>query len=174
SCSVLRESEHALAEDVAEDFRGAGADTASARQQLVKLPLSLVGRPRRTGSDLRVWAQDLSGHQGQLLIYLAPVELGRRTLRTGGATRQKLGEARVAMELQRLLADVDPGDLLAEQRIAGLAPTLSERDQSLHRRLQRDVPNVGEEVALVGQGVDGHAPAFVEPTHEVLGRNVHV
>src|SRR5262249_56976162 len=52
--SVLRQAEHALGQDVPQDLRRAGTDAAPAREQLVELPLALVGRPVRPRSDLPV------------------------------------------------------------------------------------------------------------------------
>src|SRR5512145_381742 len=110
--SVLGQAQHALAQDVAEDLGGAGADTAAAGEQLVEHPLAIVGRPRRALGDLRVRADDLRGRQRQLLVELAPEQLGRRALRAWLAAAQDPGQAAIAVELQRLLADPQLGELL--------------------------------------------------------------
>src|ERR1043166_5772887 len=103
--SVLREAEHALAQDVAQDLGGARADAAAAREQAVELPFPLVRRVRGAGGELRVGADDLGGELGQLLVELAPEELGGRALRSRRAAAQDLGEAAVAVELQHPLPD---------------------------------------------------------------------
>src|SRR5512143_2333363 len=97
--SVLGQAEHALAQDVAQDLGGAGADAAAAREQAVELPLALVGRVRAARLDLRVGSDDLGGQLGQLLVEQAPEELGGGALRPRRAAAQDLGEAAVAVEL---------------------------------------------------------------------------
>src|SRR5919108_5953602 len=116
--SVLWQAEHALAQDVLEDLGGAGADAAGAREQLVELPLPVVGRPRRALADLRVGPDDLGGGARQLLVELAPEELRGRALGAGLAAAQNLGEAAIRVHLQRLLADPERGQLLAHERVA--------------------------------------------------------
>src|SRR5919197_3518378 len=99
SSSVFRQAEHALAEDVLEDLRGAGTDAARPREQLVELPLALVGCPAAPG-DLRVGPDHLGSRQRQLLVQVAPEELGGRALGARCAAPQDLGEAAIAVELQ--------------------------------------------------------------------------
>src|SRR5712692_8233287 len=76
--SVLGEAEDALAQNVAQDLRGAGADAAPAGEKGVELPLPVVGREGARLGDLRVRADRLARHVGQLLVDLAPEELGGR------------------------------------------------------------------------------------------------
>src|SRR5215472_8135416 len=101
--SVFREAEDALAEDVAEDFRGACADAAAAREETVELPLAFVGRPLARRRDLRVRPDHLGGDLREILIHLTPEELGRRSLRPRRLAAQDAGEAAVAVELQTSL-----------------------------------------------------------------------
>src|SRR4029453_4546223 len=56
--SVLGQAEYALAEDIAENLRGAGADTAAPGEENVEFPLAVVGREGARGGDLRVQADD--------------------------------------------------------------------------------------------------------------------
>src|SRR5262245_34364653 len=51
---VFRQPEHALAQDVAQDLRGAGADAAAAGEEAIELPLPLVRGPGAARGDLRV------------------------------------------------------------------------------------------------------------------------
>src|SRR5439155_21694605 len=141
--SVFRQAEHALAEDVLENLRRAGTDAARAREQLVELPLALVGRPR-PARDLRVRPDHLRGRQRQLLVEMAPEEFGRRALRSRRAAFQDLGEAAVAVELQRLLADPQLGDLLADDGVGVTPAALRQLDQALERVTQRDRADEGE------------------------------
>src|SRR6266498_901838 len=101
--SVLGQAEDALAQDIAEDLRGAGANTAAAREQRVELPLALVGRQGARCRDLRVGPDHLRGYIRQVLVHLAPEELGRRAFRPRRFAAQDLGEAAVAVELQAAL-----------------------------------------------------------------------
>src|SRR5919204_5088217 len=119
--SILRQAEHALAEDVLEDLGGARADAARAREQLVEFPLPVVGRPRRALGDLRVGADDLGGRERELLVELAPEELGRRALGPGLTAAQDFGEAAIGAHLQRLLPDPERRRLLADERVAAAA-----------------------------------------------------
>src|SRR5512138_2820459 len=96
---ILRQPEDALGEDVAEDLGGPGPDAASTRQELVELPLAVVGRPGRTMGDLRVEADGLGGDVRQLLIELTPEELRGRALGPGRAAAQDPREAPIAVEL---------------------------------------------------------------------------
>src|SRR5262245_30258943 len=73
--SVFRQPEYALAEDVSQDFRCAGADAARHRERRVELPLPLVGRPIGAGRELGIRAQDLRRDLRQFLVELAPEEL---------------------------------------------------------------------------------------------------
>src|SRR6266705_1292319 len=88
---VFGQAEHALGEDVAEDLRGAGADTARPREQLVELPLAPVRRPRRAVRDLRVRADYFGGDVRQLLVDLAPEELRGGALGPRRAAAQAIG-----------------------------------------------------------------------------------
>src|SRR6266566_1697131 len=136
---VLRQAEHAFGEDVAEDLGRAGADATRAGQQLVELPLAVVRRPRRLAGDLRIGADHLGGDVGQLLVHLAPEELRGRALGPGRAAAQDLGEAPVAVELERLLADPERGELLSQDGIAALPLLLDEAHETMQRVAQRDV-----------------------------------
>src|SRR5204862_2287331 len=100
--SVLRQAQHALGEDVAEDLRRPGADAAGSREELVELPLALVGRPWGAVRDLRVRADHLRRDLRELLVQPAPEELRRRALGAGLATLQDAREAPVAVERERL------------------------------------------------------------------------
>src|SRR5688572_19305466 len=97
--SVLRQAQDALAQDVAEDLGGAGADTAAAREQLVELPLPVVGRPLRAVRDLRIRPDHLGGGERQLLVELAPEELGGRAFGARLPAAQDLRQAAIAVEL---------------------------------------------------------------------------
>src|SRR5207247_623716 len=83
SSSVLREAEHALAQDVLEDLGRSGADAARAGEQFVELPLPVVGRPLGALRDLGVRPDDLGGRERQVRVELAPEELGGRALGAG-------------------------------------------------------------------------------------------
>src|SRR5262245_44875971 len=76
---------HLLADDRGPVAAADWVGTARPRSILGKAehPLSFVGSPRRALGDLRVRAPHLGGHQGQLLVDLAPVQLCGRTLRPG-------------------------------------------------------------------------------------------
>src|SRR5258705_1016572 len=85
--SVLRQAEHTLGEDVAENLGGAGTDAASPRQELVKFPLAVVGRPLRAVGHLRVRADHLGRDVRPLLVELSPMQLPSCALRTRPADR---------------------------------------------------------------------------------------
>src|SRR5262245_50735902 len=119
SLSVFRQAQHALAEDVAEDLGGARPDSAPPREQTVELPLALVRRPLAAARDLRVRADHLGGHFGQLLVHLAPEQLRGRALRARRLALEDLGEAAVAVELEDALLGTQLGDLLPQHRIVG-------------------------------------------------------
>src|SRR3990172_3900719 len=73
--SVLRQPQDALPQNVFQDLGGAGSDRAGPRQQAVVRPLPLVRGPGAL-RDLDGRSQDLRRQLGQLLIHLAPGELG--------------------------------------------------------------------------------------------------
>src|SRR4249920_2485757 len=91
--SILGEPEHALTQDVLENLGGAGADAAAAGQQLIELPLAVVGRPLRPFRDLRIGPDHLGGGERELLVELAPEQLGGGTLGARLSAAQDLGEA---------------------------------------------------------------------------------
>src|SRR6266566_8545600 len=172
--SVLRQAEHTLGEDVAENLGGAGTDAASPRQELVELPLAVVGRPLRAVGDLRVRADHLGRDVRQLLVELTPEELRGRALGPRRAAAQDLGEAPVAVELERLLADPERGELLSQDGIAALPLLLDEAHETMQRVAQRDVPDEGEQISLVRQGGDGDAPPFIELPDQIARGHPHV
>src|SRR5919201_6361727 len=93
--SILRQAEHALAHDVLEDLGRARANAARAREQLVEFPLPVIGRPRRALGDLGIRTNDLGGRKRQLLVELAPEQLGRRALGAGLTAAQDFGQAAI-------------------------------------------------------------------------------
>src|SRR4030095_7335946 len=131
-----------------EDLGGAGADATATREQLVELPLPLVGRPRAL-RDLRVRPDHLGGGTPHLLVEPAPEQLGGRALGAGRAPLEDLGEAAVAVQLQGLLADPQLGDLLTDDRIAVAPARLRELHQPVERVPQRYMSDEREQVALV-------------------------
>src|SRR5215467_8229220 len=171
---VLRQAEHALGEDVAKNLGGPGADPAAAGQQLVELPLAVVRRPRGAVGDLRVRSDDLRGDVRQLLIELAPEELRGRALGPGRAAAQDLREAPVAVELERLLADPEGGQLLTQDWIFAPALLLRETHQAVQRVAQRNVPDERQQVALVRERRDRDRPALVGLADEMLDWHAHV
>src|SRR6185503_18585422 len=107
----------------------------------VELPLALVGRPLAARRDLRVRADYLGGHLGQLLVHLAPEELRRRALGPRRLALEDPGEAPVSVELQAALGDGEARELLAEHRVRGRGVAvalglLGAGDQPLQRRAQ--------------------------------------
>src|SRR5262249_59044383 len=102
---------------VAEDPGGSRPDSARAREELVEFPLTAVRRPLRPAGDLRVRTDHLGGDVRQLLIDLAPEELRRGALGPGRAAPQNLGEAAIAVELERLLGDPEGGHLLTDDPV---------------------------------------------------------
>src|SRR3972149_3662985 len=122
---VFREAEHALAENIAQDLRGARAGPAAPGQGRVEGPLPLVGGPGARRLHLGVRADHLRRHLGQILVHLAPEELGGGALGPGHDALQDSRETPVAVELQAPLGDAQARDLLAHHRVLGCrAPAL--------------------------------------------------
>src|SRR5262245_13970946 len=144
--SVLGQPEYALAQDVAQNFRRPGPDAAGPGQQLVELPLTLVGRPLRAVGDLRVGTDDLGGDLGQLLIDLAPEQLRGRALGAGSAATQDVGEAPVTVEGQGLLADPEAGHLLTDDGVIAPPALAHQPHEPVQRVAERDVPDEREEI----------------------------
>src|SRR5207245_11221467 len=105
---------------------------------------------------------------------LAPGELRGRALGPGRAAAQDLGEAPVAVELERLLADPEHGELLSQDGIAALLLLLDEAHEAMQRVAQRDVPDEGKQIPFVRQGGDGDAPPFIELPDQVPAGHPHV
>src|SRR3990172_578085 len=170
--SVLGKSEHPLAQDVAEDLRRAGADAAAAGDQRVELPLAVVRGERARRGDLRVGRDDWGGDVGQLLVHLAPEELGGRALGPRVRALEDPGETAVAVELETALGDLKSRDLLAEHGVLGywlavLHGALRQRDQALESDAKADVADHGQDIPLVGERRDGHAPPLVDLADDV-------
>src|SRR3970282_3037194 len=167
--SVLGKSEHPLAQDGAEELRRAGADPAAAGDQRVELPLAVVRGERARRGDLRVGPDDLGGDVGQLLVHLAPEELGGRALGPRVRALEDPGETAVAVELETALGDLESRDLLAEHGVLGywlavLHGALRQRDQALESDAKADVADHGQKTPLAGEGVRATSPTLLDAT----------
>src|SRR5438477_135548 len=136
-------------------------------EQLVELPPPFVGGPRGAVLELRIRTENLRGGLRQLHVGLAPQELRRRAFGARVPAAHDVREPAIAVELERLLADVELRDLLPHDRIGVGAALLHHSDQAVQRVAQRDVTDVREHVALVRERGDRDTPAFVFPADPV-------
>src|SRR5579863_6857424 len=79
---TLRQSQHALANDVVLDFAGAARDCQGARRQHPVVPTAAVERVRCAVLELAVRPEQLEREFRHLEIEIARTELADRTLRT--------------------------------------------------------------------------------------------
>src|SRR2546429_9584828 len=139
-----------------------------------RTPTPIVRRPGRAGGDLRVRTDHLSGGLRQVLVHLAPEELGGRALWPGCAPAQDVRQAPVAVELERLLAGPEAGDLLAHDGVGALLLLLDQADQAVERVAERYMSDEGREVSRVCQRGYRDAPPLIESPHQVFRRYADV
>src|ERR1700744_5031058 len=125
---LLRQAEGTLPDDVPLDLTGARIDGAGPAAEEHALPggdlVAVAFRPQQAVSSL-----DRHRDLAQLLVVLAPEELGDGGLGARRAARRDLGEGAQAAVPHQLHLRVGPGEALADQRVVYLAPLASGLDQ---------------------------------------------
>src|SRR3990170_3159192 len=174
--SVLRQTQHALADDVALNLARAPRDGVLTRADDTIVPARGVGHGRARPVDQHAGAQQLAGE-----VRDAHAELGAEQLENGA-----LGPGRLAAELARYVAQprvpkargVDPelGEALTDQRVLPRGPAgdaqLGRQGPQPYQLLRIAPPAAG--LALVHQRGHGRLPALVLPADQVLLRHADV
>src|SRR5437763_2793956 len=104
---ALRQAEHALGDDVALDFAGAGLDGVAARAQVGILPEAVIKI-----FELPVGAEYLLRGLLRALIHLAPVELLYGAFGAGRAGLREGGQRAVCVQSQDFQFEVGLRELL--------------------------------------------------------------
>src|ERR1700760_817366 len=166
---LFGQAQGALADDVALDLAGPGVDGAAPAGQEHTLPgtdrVVVAVRPQQG-----VRALDVHGQLAELLVVLAPEQLGHRGFRPRRTARGQRGQRAQAAEAHQLDLGVGPGQPLPDQRVRDLAALAGGLDQLPELALEPEVGHGGAAAALVPEGGHGHPPAVVQATDDVEQR----
>src|SRR5438045_3240586 len=114
---ALRQAEHALADDVLLNLRGASFDRVRARAEERVLPAPAVQRPLGALHELGVRPLDLHRELLQLLVRLDPPHLAGGSLGARDLALEQLGDGARPQILQRLGVDPELRQLLAHDGV---------------------------------------------------------
>src|SRR5262245_60741455 len=109
---ALRQSEHALGDDVALDFAGSGLNGIPTRPQIGVLPHAVVEI-----DQLPVRPKDLLRDLLRALVHLAPVDLLDRSLRARHAALGERRQRAIRVQAEDLQLQVRLRELLPHDRI---------------------------------------------------------
>src|SRR6201996_3427088 len=166
---LFGQAQDALADDVALNLAGAGVDGAAPAGQEHALPggdrVVVALRPQQGARAL-----DVHGQLAELLVVLAPEQLGHRGLGSGRPACGHGGPRAQAAEAHQFDLGVGPGQALPDQRVGDLAALAGGLDQLPELALEAEVGHGGAAAAFVPECGHGHPPAVVQATDDVEQR----
>src|SRR6201992_232700 len=170
---LFGQAQGALADDVALDLAGPGVDGAGPAGQEHALPggdrVVVAVRPQQG-----VRALDVHGQLAELLVVLAPEQLGHRGFRPRRTARGQRGQRAQAAEAHQLDLGVGPGQALPDQRVGDPAALAGGLDQFPELALEAEVGHGGAAAAFVAERGHGHPPAVGQATDDVDQRGPDV